>query len=226
MVDRGVEQIAVVADHDNGMRIVREVVLEPERAFEVEIVGRLVEEEEIRLRKQGRGECHAHAPATGKFGARTLLIGGGEAEAGEDRGRAGRRRMRVDIGESCLDLGNTMRIARGLRLGQQACALAVGREHDLDQAFGAVGSFLRQPSDAPARRDGDGAVLGRDIARDYAEQGGLAGAVAADQSDARAGGDARGGAFQQRAASNADSQFVDHKHGPRLLAQGATRSNP
>ena len=134
--------------------------------------------------------------------------------------------MRVDIGESCLDFGNTVRIARDFGLRHQTCALAVSLKHDLDQAFGAIWRFLRQPSYAPARRNGDRAMLGRNIACDYAEQRRLAGAVAADQSDARAGGDARGRAFQQRAAGNADSQFVDHKHGSRLLAEGAARSNP
>ena len=42
LVDRGVEQIAVVADHDDGARIVGQMVFQPQRAFEIEIIGRLV----------------------------------------------------------------------------------------------------------------------------------------------------------------------------------------
>ena len=41
-----------MADDDHGVRIVREMVLEPERAFEVEIVGRLVEQQQVGLREQ------------------------------------------------------------------------------------------------------------------------------------------------------------------------------
>src|SRR5277367_1875337 len=41
LVDRGVEQIAIMADDDHRARIIRQMIFQPERAFEVEIVGRL-----------------------------------------------------------------------------------------------------------------------------------------------------------------------------------------
>ena len=68
-IDRIVEQVAVVADDDHGARIARQMVLEPQRAFEVEIVGGLVEQQEIGLGEQHGGERHAHAPAAGEFRA-------------------------------------------------------------------------------------------------------------------------------------------------------------
>ena len=43
LIDRGVEQVAIMADDDHGARIMRQMVLEPQRALEVEIVGRLVQ---------------------------------------------------------------------------------------------------------------------------------------------------------------------------------------
>src|SRR6202035_608202 len=67
-VDRVVEKIAIVADDDHRARIAREVLLQPQGAFEVEIVGRLVEEKEIGLGEQGCGESQAHAPAAGELG--------------------------------------------------------------------------------------------------------------------------------------------------------------
>src|SRR6185312_14139400 len=39
--DGTIEQVAVVADHDQSRRIAREMLLQPQRAFEVEIVRRL-----------------------------------------------------------------------------------------------------------------------------------------------------------------------------------------
>ena len=207
------------------------MVLQPERAFEIEIVGRLVEQQQVGLREQRRGERDAHAPAAGEFGAGALLVGGGEAEAGEDRCRARGRRVRADIGEPGLDLGDAMRIVRGLGFGQQRGALAMRLQHDLDQAFRPVRRFLRQPADAPARRKLDVALLGRDVAGDDAEQRGLAGAVAADQADARAGRNARGGAFQQQAAGNADGEVVDDEHAapfgrPRGAKQPLSSADP
>ena len=166
----------------------------------------------VGLGEQSCGERDAHAPAAGKFRAWPLLVGGGETKSGEDRCRAGRGRVRADIGEPGLDLGDAMRVLRGLRFRQQRRALAMRLQHDLEQAVRPVRGFLRQPSDAPARRDLDVALLGREIAGDDAEQGGLAGAVAADQADPRAGGNARGGAFQQLAAGNADSEIVNNEH--------------
>ena len=88
----------------------------------------------------------------------------------------------------------------------------IGLEHDLEQALGSVRRFLREPSDAPARRDLNVALLGRDIAGDDVEQRGLAGAVTADQADPRAGRNAGGSSFQQYSTGNADSEIVNDEH--------------
>ena len=53
-IDRRVEQVAVVADDDHRARIAREIALQPQRAFEVEVVRRLVEEQEVRLGEEQR----------------------------------------------------------------------------------------------------------------------------------------------------------------------------
>jgi hypothetical protein len=97
-------------------------------------------------------------------------------------------------------------------------------QHDLEQAVRPVRRFLRQPSYAPARRALDVALLGGNIAGNDAEQSGLAGAVAADQADAGAGRNARGGAFQQLAPGNADREIVNDEHAaPCGRRRGATQ---
>ena len=101
---------------------------------------------------------------------------------------------------------------RGFRFGQQLRALAMRPQHDLEQAVRPVRGFLRQPSDAPAWRDVDVALLSRNVAGNDAEQSGLAGAVAADQADPRTGRDARRGTFQQLASGNADREIVNDEH--------------
>ena len=152
-IDRGVEQVAIVADDDHGVRIARDVIFKPQGGFQIEIVGRLVEQQQVGLGEQDRGERHAHAPAAGKFRARAALVGVREAQAGEDFGRARRRRMRADIGEPGLDFGDAVRVVRGLRLAEQPCALGVGGEHDVEQRVRAVRRLLGQAADARARRD-------------------------------------------------------------------------
>ena len=56
-------------------------------------------------------------------------------------------------------------------------------------AFGELG-LLRHVADARVAAEGDGAAIGIDLAGEDAQQGGFAGAVAADQAEALAFGDA------------------------------------
>ena len=81
-------------------------------------------------REQRGRERDAHAPAAGEFGAGARLIGRGEAKTGENFGGARRRRMRADVGEPRLDVGDAMRIVRGLGLRQQPEPLLVRPQHD------------------------------------------------------------------------------------------------
>ena len=96
MGSHGVEQIAVMADHQNIGGIAGEIIDQPERAFEIEVIGRLVEQQQIGRRKQHGGERHAHAPAAGEFRQGPLLRVGVETKAMQDR-RGARRR---DSGEA------------------------------------------------------------------------------------------------------------------------------
>ena len=102
-----------------------------------------------------------------------------------------------------------MRIVRGLCFAHQGLALEVGLEHDFEQAFRAVRSFLREAADAPARRDRDGAGFGRQFAPDRVKQRRLADAVAADEADARAGHDLHGAMIDQKPPGNPDRNVSD-----------------
>src|SRR5262245_20768744 len=99
--------------------------------------------------------------------------------------------MRADVGKPGLDLSDAMRISRGLGFGQERATLAVGFEHDLDQAFGTVRRFLGEAADAGPRRQRDLAMLDRDVARNGAEQRGLSHPVAPDEPNPRAVRNAR-----------------------------------
>ena len=204
LVDGGIEQVAVMADHDDGARVVRQMVFQPQRAFEVEVVGRFVEQQQVRRREQRRGERHAHAPAAGEFRAWPGLVRGREPEPAQDRGRTRRRGVRVDVDQPGLDFGNSMRVVGGLCFAQQRVALQVGLEHDIDEAFRSVGRFLRQAADAPARRQRNAAGFDRQVAADRVEQRRLADAVTADESDARARHDLHGAAVDQKPSGDAD----------------------
>ncbi len=181
-----------MADDDERRRIGLQIVDEPERAFEVEIIGRLVEQQEVGRREQHRRERHPHAPAAGEFRQRAVLRRLVEAKAAEDPRRARRRGVGVDVDEARLDLGDALGVVGALGLGKQRRALLVGVEHEIDQRL------ARRPA-PPARRGraaraagyDDRPALRRNLAADQPEERGLARAVAADEADARAVGRAR-----------------------------------
>ncbi len=168
--------------------------------------------------EQHGGERHAHAPAAGEIAAGPGLGLGVEAEAGQDGGGARRGAMGLDIDQPGMDLGDPVRVAGRLGLGQQARALDIGGEHGLQQALGSVRGFLGQHAEALARGHGDLAAVGLERARDELQQGRFAGAVAPDQPGMVAVGQSEADPVQQDAPGDAIGEVGDLQHGGRLLA--------
>ena len=54
-----VEEVAIMGDHDHGAGIVAQMMLEPGHAFRVEMVGRLIEQEDVGFCQQQAAERHA-----------------------------------------------------------------------------------------------------------------------------------------------------------------------
>ena len=123
--------------------------------------------------------------------------------------------------EALVDLGDAVGIVRRLRLGQQPRALLVGREHEVEQAVGPARRLLRHPADAGRARHVDAAVVGMDLARDQAQQRGLARAVAADEADLVPGRDAGRGLVEEDAPLDAVGEVVDVQHVREPIAHAA-----
>src|SRR5690606_33470609 len=63
-----VEEVAVVGDGDDGALVLLEVLLEPEHALGVEVVGGLVQQQQVGLLQQQLAQRHATALAAGEVG--------------------------------------------------------------------------------------------------------------------------------------------------------------
>jgi len=63
-----VEEIAIMADDEDRRWAALQIIREPQYALEIEIVGRLVEQQQVGLGEEHRSKRHAHAPAAGIFG--------------------------------------------------------------------------------------------------------------------------------------------------------------
>eukprot|EP00968_Pinguiococcus_pyrenoidosus_P009741 scaffold754_cov248-Pinguiococcus_pyrenoidosus.AAC.57 len=91
-----VQEAAVVRHDEQGVRVADEVVLEPDHGLEIQVVGRLVQQEDVRLDKQGGRQRDTHAPASAERTGRAIRLLLCELQAGEDHARAG-------FGVACAD---------------------------------------------------------------------------------------------------------------------------
>ena len=160
MIDDVVEQIALVADDDHRRAVALEEILQPQGRFEIEMVRRLVEQQQVGLGEQQRGERDAHLPAARIAVERAALHLLVEAEADEDARGAGRRGIGVDRVQPLVDLADAVGIVAVLALVEQGGALGIGGEHGLERGGVAGGRFLRDIADAGAARHLDRALVG------------------------------------------------------------------
>ena len=84
VVDAGVHKGAVVADDEDGAVVVGDKAAQPLDTLEVQVVGGLVQQQQVGMAQEELCQCDAHLPAAGELGARALKIGDLKAQAGQD----------------------------------------------------------------------------------------------------------------------------------------------
>ncbi|MCY1522209.1 hypothetical protein D9M68_570540 [compost metagenome] len=159
-----------MGDDDRGALPTAQHVFQPGDAIEVEMVGGLVQQQQIRFVDQGTGQRDAFARSSGQAGD---LHVGRQAELFE-HGAHARRALPVFV--------VAFRIA----------------DYVEDRGVLVEFGFLLDGGYAQAGTAGDVAVVGLGPAVQQPQQGGLAGAVAADEADALASLDGEIGVIQQR----------------------------
>src|SRR6185436_12729227 len=190
--DDAIEKGAVVRDHDR-RRALQQQFLQCRDAVDVEVIGRLIEQQQIGLQRQSESERRAFALA-----ARRSL----------------RSALGIDI-ESMQELGQTRIDTPALTLIVQVVDAAAR-----DQAFAQrrrrrqLGLLLDE-HDAQSILARHFAVIERNPVGQRLQQRGLARAVAADQADALALVDRQVGAIEQRmqAVGELGVAESDQRHG-------------
>ena len=173
VVGHCVEEPAVVGDHDHGDPAGKQVVGQPLHALDVEVVGRLVEQHQVQVAHQRRGQAHAPALTAGERADGGLQTELGHAEPAEDLAHP---RVRGP-----LEGGHAQR-----------------GEHDVGDGglrveLGALGHHGHVQAAVVAHAPG----VRLDDAGQNLQQGGLAAAVEADHADAVAGLHAEADAVEQ-----------------------------
>src|SRR5699024_6968344 len=180
----GVEEPAVVCDDDEGGRAAPEVVGQPLHALDVEVVGRLVQHEQVEVLHEGRGQRDAPALA-----AREVVDGGVQTEV---------------VDADAVEHGADPRVARPRAGGPSEPAdhgLPDGRGGDL----GALGDH-REPQ---AADPGHSAGIGCGDPAEHLEQSGLAATVESHHADAVAGVDAQGDVVEDLADPEGDRALLE-----------------
>jgi hypothetical protein len=153
------EEVAVVADQDAGEGGGGQGLFEPGDAGEVEMVGGLVQQQDVGAGHHGLGDGEALAPASA-----------------EGRGLGG------DVGEADASAGFAQ-TAFALRF-RHAAGFEGAFEHVTDGHAGREGRLLAHIADARTLSGGDVAGVGVFFSGEHSEQRRLAGAVGTDQADA------------------------------------------
>ncbi len=196
LVDDAVHEFAVVRGHHQRAVIAGKELLQPDQAFEVEMVARLVQQHHVGAHQQDAAQCHAHLPAAGEFadiGVHHLLA---EAQAVQHLAGAAVQRVAAQRLEPRLCLAvvfddgvqpvGLVRVGhRGFQrrqLGRHRADRAGALHHRGDRAVARhLANVLAEQADADAALDQDLTLVGLLLPGDQAEQRGLAGTVGTNE---------------------------------------------
>ncbi len=82
--DELIQKLAIVRDHEDRARITREVILKPDERFEIEMVRRLVEQQQLWLLDKQTREMRPHYPAATQRSCRPVEIRFAKSQARQD----------------------------------------------------------------------------------------------------------------------------------------------
>ena len=226
--DDRVEKVTVVRDEDHRVRIGTEILLEPVACFEIEVIRRLVEEQQVGAAEQQLGQRDAHLPSAGERLARTIGVVRTEAEAAQDRSDAEVHVVAIRQAEAILQLriARQHRLMLGLRHGGVAKAMldVVHLRLDIEQRLkGAAGfledgaprvrqSVLRQIPNGQVGRPDNGAGVRFIEPGQHLEEGGLAGAIRPAETHTIAVTDLPGDMLEQGAVTERFRQVGELDH--------------
>lgn len=189
-----VQEVAVVGDRDDGAGVLREVLLQPVHRLGVEVVGGLVEEEQVRGLDEQLAECDAALLATGEVDDRP--VAGRAAQGVHGLLQLGVEVPGVGVVQVLLELAHLFHqgvaVVGGHELGHLVEALELAHLlggavlHVLQDGLRLVElRLLHEDADGEAGRQ-ERVTVGRLLEASHdLENGGLTGTVRADHTDLR-----------------------------------------
>ncbi|TWG79689.1 hypothetical protein L602_000600000890 [Cupriavidus gilardii J11] len=195
-----VEEFAVVRNHHERARVARQPVLQPHDGVQIQVVGRLVQQQQVGLAHQRLGQVQPHAPAAGERRHRLRGLRQREAKPEQQRLRARRCGVAVGVRKGGMRVGLGMAVAAGLRRRDAAFRVAqphIAVDHIVQRAARHRRRFLRHVGHLPLRGHRYVATVRMQLTAQQREQRRLAAAVGADEADALAGVQRHAGVVEQ-----------------------------
>ena len=216
-----VQEVAVMGNDDDRVREAAEEILQPGDGAEVQVVRRLVEEENVRIAEEGLGEKDAHLVPPVELLHLSWAERFGDAEAVEEHRRLGLGLVAVHLGEFRLQLRRADPVLFGeiglgvdrLALGHHLVEPFVPHDDRVDDRLIIEGELvLAQDRDPLPGADGDLALVLLHIAGKDLEKGRFPGAVGADDAVAVPRRELDVDVFEQHplAVGKGDVGNVDH----------------
>ena len=196
LCDESVQELPIMGRHDQRAVEPAEELFEPDDGLDVEVVGRLVEEERVGAHEEDAGQRDAHLPPAGELADVVVHDLGAEAEAGEDLLCARLQRVAAQLVEAGLRVAEALHqlldLVRALRVGHGVLQLVelvrglgdgAGACHRLfeHRAAAHLADVLAEVADGDVAIDRDLAAVGLLLLHDHAKDRGFAGSVRADE---------------------------------------------
>ena len=207
-VNHAVEEIAVMRDGQRGALELPDIALKPLDAAKIQVVGGLVEQQNIRLFQKEPCQVHAGFFSAGKGGKQLLALSGGNAKAVADLVYGGVHFIAAADLIGCAQavilrkqgpLGTVLHLAlKALHLRFHGKQIPIRRAQDVLYGVGLrIDGDLRDQTDPPVRGKDNGALVRLNFAGEHPKKRGLAAAVAAHDAHAFAGMDLKGKSVQE-----------------------------
>ena len=180
-----------MGDHDDGALKVHEEVVEPLHGHDVQVVGGLVQQQDVRIAEQRLGQQHLHLEAAVQGGHRVVVVVRGHAQALEDAGGVGLGLPAAQLcvlglqlaGQQALLVGHLLLGVQGFLLLGDLVQPGVAHNNRIHDVVSVVGVLvLLEHRHAGVGQDGHRSGGGLQLTGEDLQEGGFARAVGADDS--------------------------------------------
>ncbi|VVN49389.1 hypothetical protein PS639_06357 [Pseudomonas fluorescens] len=198
VIDHGIEEVAVVGNQHQGAGIAFKPLFEPDDGVEVQVVGRFVEQQQVRGAHQSLRQIQTHPPATGEISYLSIHLIVGEPQTRQQLARPGIGGVTVGTVEFSVQAGLSGTVMGRFGGGEVALHLAqaqVAIEHVVDRDPIKGVDLLAHVGDAPVRRQEAITRVRMQVTQEQGEQARFAGTVGTDEAGFVAGVQGQLGVF-------------------------------